>query len=228
MSAPGTGRGGEDVRRQAVVDAARRLVTLGLTHGTSGNVSLRDGDGLVITPSAVGYDVMEPNDVVALGFDGTIRTAAPERIPSSEWRLHADILRTRPEFECVVHAHSPWATALSCLRRPIPAFHYMVAAAGGADIRCATYATFGTAELAAAALEALRDRRACLLSNHGLVACGRSAADALGLAVEVEALAGQYMRALSVDRPTLLSDEEMGTVLRRFDTYSRGEQLPDH
>lgn len=212
--------------RQAIVDAVRRLVALGLTHGTSGNVSLREGDGLVITPSAVGYDVMEPDDVVALEFDGTVREAAPGRIPSSEWRLHADILRTRPEFDCVVHAHSPWATALSCLRREIPPFHYMVAAAGGADIRCAKYATFGTAELAAAALEALRGRRACLLSNHGLVACGPSAAAALGLAVEVEALAGQYMRALSVGQPALLSGEEMGTVLRRFGTYSRGEPLP--
>jgi L-fuculose-phosphate aldolase len=213
--------------RQAVVDAARRLVALGLAHGTSGNVSLRDGDGFVITPSAVGYDVMEPEDVVGLELDGTIRGGAPGRIPSSEWRLHAGILATRPEFDCVVHAHSPWATALSCLRREIPPFHYMVAAAGGADIRCAAYATFGTAELAAAAREALRDRRACLLANHGLVACGPSAAAALGLAVEVEALAGQYMRALSVGRPALLSDEEMGTVLRRFGTYSRGEPLPD-
>ena len=217
----------EAERRRELAEAARRLPTLGLTQGTSGNLSVRlDARGLLITPSAVGYDVMEPDDLVALDRDGTVRSAPRGRIPSTEWRLHASVLEARPDVGAVVHAHPPWATALSCLRRDIPAFHYMVAVAGGTTIRCADYATFGTAALAGAAVEALAGRRACLLANHGIVACAESPGAALGLAVEVEALAGQYMRAHSVGEPVRLSDEEMGTVIRRFGTYGRGEDTP--
>lgn len=210
--------------RLEIVSAARRLEPLGLTQGTSGNLSARTGDGLLVTPSAVPYAVMGPDDLVLLDPEGGIHGApafgSPHR-PSTEWRMHAGILRQRSDVAAIVHAHPPWATALSCLRRDIPAFHYMVAVAGGRVIECAAYATFGTAELATAAVEALGDRRACLLANHGIIACGATVESALGLAVEVEALAGQYMRALSVGKPALLSDEEMGRVLEGFEGYGR-------
>lgn len=223
-------------RRGDVVSAAERLIPLGLTRGTSGNVSVRAGsaegvagDAMFITPSAVPYDRLKTQDVVLVDLatiDADLETrptgtdgSGPR--PSTEWRMHAGILMARPDVEAIVHAHPPWATALSCLRRDIPAFHYMVAVAGGRVIRCSRYATFGTRELADAAVAALGERRACLLANHGIVACGDSAAAALELAIEVEALAGQYMRALSVGEPTLLSHEEMGRVLESFADYRR-------
>lgn len=227
-------------RRADVVAVARRLIPLGLTQGTSGNVSVRagsaegvPGDAMFITPSALPYDAMEAEDVVLVDLAHV--DAVPEtpggatdgtgRRPSTEWRMHAGILKGRPDVSAIVHAHPPWATALSCLRRDIPAFHYMVAIAGGRLIRCAAYATFGTSELAKAALEALGDRRACLLANHGIIACGDTAEAALELAIEVEALAGQYMRALSAGEPELLSDEEMDRVLESFADYRRARAV---
>jgi L-fuculose-phosphate aldolase len=210
--------------RLEVVSAARRLEPLGLTQGTSGNISARTGDGFLVTPSAVPYAVMVPDDLVLLDLEGGVHGApalgSPRR-PSTEWRMHAGILRERPDVGAIVHAHPPWSTALSCLRRDIPAFHYMVAVAGGDVIRCADYATFGTAELASAAVAALGERRACLLANHGIIACGATVASALALAVEVEALAGQYMRALSVGRPSVLTEDEMASVLEAFEGYGR-------
>jgi len=214
-------------RRRELAGAAQRLPALGLTQGTSGNLSVRLGDGLLITPSAVGYDGMEPDDLVALDLDGIVMSAKRGRRPSTEWRLHAAVFRARRDVQAVVHAHPLWATAVACLRRDIPPFHYMVAVAGGSTIRCADYATFGTEALAGAALAALSDRSACLLANHGIVACADSPGAALELAVEVEALAGQYLRALSAGEPVLLSEEQMGTVLRRFGTYGRGEDAPE-
>ncbi len=220
-------------RREVLVSVARRLAPLGLTQGTSGNVSVRagsaegvPGDAMFITPSAVPYEEMDAGDVVLVDLTHVdeapdARIGGTERRPSTEWRMHAGILKRRPDVEAIVHAHPPWATALSCLRRDIPAFHYMVAAAGGRTIRCGSYATFGTPELAEAAVEALGDRRACLLANHGIVACGDTADAALELAVEVEALAGQYMRALSAGEPELLSDAEMDRVLVGFADYRR-------
>lgn len=218
-------------RREAVISVARRLVPLGLTQGTSGNVSVRAGsagsaegvagDAMFITPSAVPYDDMTTADVVLVDLAHGDAAGGAERRPSTEWRMHAGILHRRPDVQAIVHAHPPWATALSCLRRDIPAFHYMVAIAGGRVIRCADYATYGTGELAAAVVEALGDRRACLLANHGIIACGDSAESALELAIEVEALAGQYMRALSAGEPVLLSDEEMDRVLAGFADYRR-------
>ena len=213
-----------------LVSAARRLVPLGLTQGTSGNVSARTSRGMIVTPSAVPYDVMEVDDLVEVELDvgseldGGTNDAARSvsgRRPSTEWRMHAGILRERPDVRAIVHAHPPFATALSCLRRDIPAFHYMVAIAGGTAIRCAEYATFGTIELARASVAALEHRRACLLANHGIIACGESVEAALGLAVEVEALAGQYARALAVGEPVVLSEAEMAEVLRGFETYGR-------
>lgn len=207
--------------RLEVVFAARRLEPLGLSPGTSGNLSVRTRDGMLITPSAVPYEAMDPDDLVLMELDGVVRSAPTGRLPSTEWRMHAGILRERPAVTAIVHAHPPWATALSCLRRDIPPFHYMVAICGGRVIRCATYATFGTQELADSALDALAERNACLLANHGIVTCGDSVDAALELAIEVEALAGQYGRALSIAEPELLTDEEMDVVSERFANYRR-------
>jgi L-fuculose-phosphate aldolase len=186
--------------------------------GTSGNVSLRLDDGLLITPSGVPYDVLEPSGLVELDADGV---PLGHGRPSTEWRLHRDLLRARPEIGAVVHCHPPFGTALACVRREIPAFHYMVAVAGGNTIRCARYATFGTPELAASALAALEGRRACLLANHGTVALGTTLDAAVRLAVEVEVLAEQYWRALQIGAPVLLDDGEMARVHERFKGYGQ-------
>jgi L-fuculose-phosphate aldolase len=205
--------------RVEVVEAARAMAARGLNQGTAGNVSARVPEGLLITPSAVPYDEMGADHIVLLDPDG--RPLEGERPPSTEWRLHAAVLAARPELGAVVHAHPPFATALACVRREIPAFHYMVAVAGGASIRCAGYATFGSVELARNAVMALDGRRACLLANHGLVALGDSPGAALDLAVEIEALAAQYSHALQVGEPVLLSEAEMAEVLTRFEGYGR-------
>jgi len=161
---------------------------------------------------------MRPEDIVAMTQDGASRGS---RLPSSEWRFHRDIYAARAEVGAVVHAHSPFATALACLGRNIPAFHYMIAVAGGSDIRCAPYATFGTQELSDGALRALEGRKACLLANHGMIAAGGTLADALALAVEVEGLAEQYCRALQIGEPRVLPDLEMAVVLEKFRTYGQ-------
>ena len=205
--------------RLEVVFAARRLEPLRLSQGTSGNLSVRAREGMRITPSAIPYEAMDPDDLVLMELEGVVRSAPAGRLPSTEWRMHSGILRKRPDVVAIVHAHPPWATALSCLRRDIPPFHYMVAMCGGSLIRCAEYATFGTQELAEAALDALDERNACLLANHGIVTCGDSVDAALELAVEVEALAGQYGRALSIGEPVLLTDDEMTVVTERFANY---------
>ena len=202
--------------RREVVATAKALSAGGLTHGKSGNVGARFRDGFLVTPSGYPYDQMTPADVVAMTFDGK---ATGRREPSSEWRFHAAIFEARPEVHAVVHAHSTAATALACHRRGIPAFHYMVAVAGGTDVRCAPYATFGTEALAAAAVDALRDRKACLLANHGQIAVGADLGAALQLAAEIENLCRQYLDALAIGEPVLLSDAEMGEVLEKFKTY---------
>ena len=209
--------------RLAILQACRGMLAAGLTRGTSGNVSARSGDGMLITPSAVPYTVLEPEQLtyVPLADDTAAVVSAAGLRASTEWRLHAAILRARPEIGAVLHAHPPYGTALACLRLGIPPFHYMVAAAGGSDIRCAGYATFGTPELAAAAVAALEDRTACLLANHGTVALGTTPAQALALAVEVEALAEMYCHALAAGEPVLLGDDEMAPLLQRFRDYGR-------
>ncbi len=202
--------------RQAVVDTARRLNAAGINRALAGNVSARLTDGFLITPSGVPYEELTPGAIVTVAADGTV---GPRARPSSEWRIHHDIYRHRPEVGAVVHAHPPFATTLACLRRPIPPFHYMVAVAGGTDIRCAGYATFGTQELSDLVLGALDGRRACLMANHGLVAVGANLAAALRLAVEVESLAETYWRALQVGEPVLLSGDQMAEALEGFRTY---------
>ncbi len=204
--------------RRAVIDTALRMNALGVNQGTSGNVSARWGEGLLITPSGVPYERLEPDSIVFMDMEGTPRGGL---LPSSEWRFHRDILAARPDVGAVVHTHSAFATTLACLGRGIPAFHYMVAAAGGLDIRCAPYATFGTQALSDHALAALDGRAACLLANHGQIATGPNLEKALALAVEVESLAGMYWRALQIGEPVLLDAEEMAVVLEKFKSYGK-------
>lgn len=206
--------------RTALADTARAMSETGLTRGTSGNLSARVPEGLLITPSAMPYDEIGPDSIVLVDPAGQVLDPTGPR-PSTEWRLHCAILAARSEVDAVLHAHPIFCTTLACLRLEIPAFHYMVAVAGGDSIRCASYATFGTAALADHALAALDGRRACLMANHGMVAVGASPATALALAMEVETLAEQYWRALQVGPPALLSADEMAEALAAFGDYRR-------
>lgn len=209
----------EPALRQQIIATALRMNELRINRGRSGNVSARSGDGFLVTPSGLPYEETRSEDIAAVTIAGDV--SGPWR-PSSEWRFHRDIYAARQEVSAIVHAHSTFATALACLRQGIPAFHYMVAVAGGKDIRCADYATFGTQGLSDRALVALEGRKACLLANHGMIAVGGSLADALALAVEVEALAEQYWCALQVGEPNILSDAEMTIVMEKFASYRRG------
>ena len=205
--------------RQRVIDAALDLAATGLSPQMSGNVSAREGASVFITPSGIPYSDLLPADIVEIALDG--RVLSGRFPPSSEWQMHCAIYRARPEAGGIVHAHSDFATVLAVLKRDIPAFHYMVAVAGGKDIRCAPYATFGTAELAAHAVAALTGRRACLLAHHGQIAIGASVEDALHLAHEVETLSAQYCRALQLGQPELLPDAEMALNVEKFRRYGR-------
>jgi L-fuculose-phosphate aldolase len=204
--------------RREIIGTALAMNACGLNRGKSGNVSSRIEGGFLITPSGLAYESMSPEDIVAMTLDGEPRGSL---LPSSEWRFHRDIYASRADAGAIVHAHSPFATTLACLGRDIPAFHYMIAVAGGKDIRCAPYATFGTQELSDRALTALKERKACLLANHGMIAIGATLTTALALAVEVEALAEQYWRALQIGAPNLLSDAEMDVVLAKFESYGQ-------
>ena len=204
--------------RAAIIATAIEMNDRRINSGKSGNVSARTETGFLITPTGLPYESMRPEDIVPVTLGGV---ATGPRTPSSEWRFHRDIYVDRPDAGAIVHAHSPFATTLACLGRGIPAFHYMVAVAGGKDIRCAPYATFGTQELSDNALVALSGRRACLLANHGMIAVDASLGNALVLAIEVEALAEQYWRALQIGAPNLLSDAEMDIVLDKFRSYGK-------
>ena len=203
-----------------MVSAARRLSAMGLNPGRSGTLSARVDHGFVVTPSGTSYDTLHPDDLVFLDFAG--EHGGGQRAPSTEWRLHRDVYVNRPDAGAVVHTHSPYATTLACLGRGIPAFHYEVAFAGGSDIRCAPYVTFGTQELSDHCRAALEGRRACLLANHGAVALGDDLEGAVGLAEKVEALARLYWQALQVGEPRLLDDDEMARVVERFKGYEKG------
>ena len=169
----------EREKRQSIIDACRSMNVLGINQGTSGNISLRHDAGLLITPTSVPYAAMQPEQIVFMGMDGSFD---PAQRPSSEWRFHLDILRARPEIDAVVHAHPPYSTILAIMGMEIPPIHYMIAVAGGDTIRCAPYATFGTEQLSANAVEALKNRRACLLAHHGMIAIGDSLSYAMWLA----------------------------------------------
>ncbi|AFE08853.1 L-fuculose phosphate aldolase [Corallococcus coralloides DSM 2259] len=213
-----SGAGGHQDLREAMVATSRRMNTSGLNQGTSGNLSQRVEGGFLLTPSGMNYETMTPEDLVLMRFDGSHEG---HRKPSTEWQLHRDILQARPEVGAVLHTHSMFSTTLACLRRGIPAFHYMVSAAGGTDIRCAEYATFGTPELARHMMVALEGRKACLLANHGMVAMGGDLAAAWKLAVEVETLAAMYWRALQIGEPVVLDDAEMERVFQQFRGYGQ-------
>jgi len=206
--------------RRQIIRTARAFAKNGLGVGTSGNVSARVAGGFLITPSGRPYEKMRAGDIVHLDEAGRVRDGTLE--PSSEWRFHRDIYAARKEVGAVVHVHSPFATAIACLRRGIPAFHYMVAVAGGNSIRCAAYATYGSAALSRNAIKALRGRRACLLANHGMIATGADLRAALDLALEVEELAKQYWIATQRGRPVLLGVTEMKRVLGKFRSYGGG------
>jgi L-fuculose-phosphate aldolase len=206
--------------RQAIIAAALAMNAAGINVNKSGNVSARarrgTSQGFVVTPTAVPYHALATNDLAFVTLSGATHG---EFEPSSEWRFHRDIYAVRPEFAAIVHTHSPHATALACHGRGIPAFHYMVAMAGGADIRCASYATFGTQALSDHAVAALQGRRACLLAHHGVIACGHNLDQALAVAIEVEHLARVYVAALAVGEPPRLDAAEMERVLERFQHY---------
>lgn len=210
----------EGALRAEVIATALEMERAGFAISKSGNVSCRLDDGMLITPSGLAYESTRPDDLVAQSLDGEVRAGTRE--PSSEWRFHAAIYRARPEAQAIVHTHSPRASALSCARRPIPAFHYTVALAGGSDIRCAEYATFGTQELADNVVRALHGRRAVLLANHGVTAFGATLAAALMLTAEVESLAARYLALLAAGlEPVILDDDEMTRVIAQFGRYGR-------
>jgi L-fuculose-phosphate aldolase len=204
--------------REHLIASARAMSAAGLNRGTAGNVSVRCGDGFLITPTGMAYDALTADDIPLLTLAGT---SAGRRQPSSEWRFHRDLYGTRPESGAVLHAHSPFAVALACLRRGIPPFHYMIARFGGDTIRCADYAIFGSQELSTAAMAALEGRKGCLLANHGQLVAGRDLTEALALAIELEELCEQYWRACQLGRPVLLDAAEMAAVLEKFTGYGQ-------
>jgi L-fuculose-phosphate aldolase len=211
--------GAREALAREIVATAQAMDDAGFAPTKSGNVSARIADGFLITPSGLPYTRMTAADIVELGPDGATRSAGR---PSSEWPFHAAIYAARPDAQAIVHTHSPRATALAATRRGLPAFHYMIAMAGGPDVRCADYATFGTPELAANAVKALEGRKAVLLANHGVIAIGGSLAGAWAIAFEVENLAGQYLDILASGlEPVILDEAEMARVAAKFASYGK-------
>lgn len=210
--------------RQALVDTARAMNRQGLNQGRSGNVSARHGEGMLITASGCHFDDISAEHIVETDFAGNTTDSLN---PSSEWGFHTALYEQRPDARAVVHVHSPWATSLACLNRDIPSFHYMVAVAGGMNIPCVPYATFGTQELAHNIKAGVAERDACLIANHGQLALADSLPAALELAAEVELLARCYMQALSVSEPVLLTTEQMQEVLDKFHGYRRNAESSD-
>ncbi len=205
--------------REAIIAQCRWMNASGLNQGTSGNISARYEDRMLITPSAVPYDAMKPEMMASMPLQGGYGEWAGPLQPSTDWRFHLDIMQARPDVGAIVHTHSTYATVLAIARKPIPACHYMVAAFGGTDIRCAGYARYGTKELSDLALAALEGRNGCLLANHGMIAVGANLDKAMWLAVELETIARQYYLALALGSPFILSDEEIAEVARGFSTY---------
>jgi len=208
--------------RSELVRLYKALAARDMLVGSSGNVSARDGEAMLISPTGSHADTLGPDHIVATELDG--RFQGPIK-PSSEWELHAAIYRADPAAQVIIHTHCDHATALSCLNRPLPAFHYNVAEFGGEDVRCVPYATFGTPELAVLAAAAIAGRRACLLANHGMIVHGRTPAQALAAAVRLEALCKQYLLACAAGTPRLLSRTEMTAAIARYATY--GQQRED-
>jgi L-fuculose-phosphate aldolase len=212
-------RPSEKSLRKAVLDTAIAMSSSGLSPGRSGNVSCRFEDGMLITPSGKRYDDTAPEDIVFVAGDGSIPDA--RQIPSTEWHFHLAAYRVRPDRYAVVHTHSMHATVLACAHRTIPPFHYMVGVVGGKDIPCVPYATFGTEELARHVANGLKERDACLMANHGQIALGATLEHALELAAEVEVLAEQYYKVLTLGPANILNDDEMTVLLDKFKSYGR-------
>jgi L-fuculose-phosphate aldolase len=210
--------GDESELRDAAVAAVRRLDALGMNRGSTGNLSLRQGEGMLITPTGMGADDLRAEDMVWLGWDGALVGAWQ---PSSEWHFHRAIYQARPDLDAIVHTHSVHAAALACLRRELPAFHYMVAVAGGHDVPCVPYHLFGTEALSQAVAGAMHDRDACLMANHGLVAAGATLSRAMKVAQEIESLCEVYLKALAVGEPAVLTREQMDEVIERFRSYGK-------
>jgi L-fuculose-phosphate aldolase len=212
--------------REAIIANCRWMNTSGLNQGTSGNISARYKDRMLITPSATPYEAMEPEMIASMPIDGDDGTWEGPLKPSTEWRFHLDIMRARPDAGGIVHTHSTYATVLAIARKPIPACHYMVAAFGGNDIRCAGYALYGTQALSELALEALEGRNGCLLANHGMIAVGATLDKAMWLAVELETLARQYYLSLTLGAPHILSDADIADVAKGFSSYGLQDPKP--
>jgi L-fuculose-phosphate aldolase len=206
------------MNRAALLDVTRRCASSGLNHGMTGNLSVRTGQGLLITPSGIAAESLDEGSMVELGRDGL--PMGPGK-PSSEWRLHAGIYAARPDVRAIVHAHPPFCTTIACLRQDIPPVHYMLAITGAHRVRCSRYATFGSAELSRAAVEALGDSGACLLANHGLVTLGQDLEVAFRIAVEVEMVAEYWWRGKVAGEPVILSETEMQAALEQFRDYGR-------
>jgi L-fuculose-phosphate aldolase len=208
----------EQALRQQLLDASRRLVELGLNRGTAGNASVRLGDGMLITPSALPVSAMSTASMVHMDLNGNVLQGGK---PSSEWRFHRDILAARPEINAVIHTHSISATTIACLRTDVPPVHYMIAMAGGDTVRCTPYAVFGEQALSDHVLEALRDRKACLLGNHGMIALGTDLDDALAVTEEVEFVCEIYWRTLQAGEPQILTAQQMHEVKQKFVEYKK-------
>ncbi|MEE3502530.1 class II aldolase/adducin family protein [Acidiphilium acidophilum] len=216
----------EPALRTALIHACRQMNALGINQGTSGNISLRSGTTMLISPSATPYDALEPDMIAAMPLDADDGRWTGPKKPSTEWRFHRDILRARPDIHAVVHSHPTFATTLAIARKPIEACHYMIAVFGGTDIRCAPYATFGTSELSAHALTALQDRMGCLLANHGMIALGETIDAAMWRAVELETLARQYYHALLLGNPHILTEAEIEATRAQFAGYGHHRSDP--
>lgn len=201
---------------QQLLDVSQRMVALGLNRGSSGNASVRDGDGMLITPSAIPVAEMTLASMVRMDLAGNVLEGGK---PSSEWRFHRDILAARPEIGAVVHAHSTFATTIACMGREVPAVHYMIALTGNHHIPCTPYSIFGEQELSDHALQALQNGKACLLGNHGMIALGTDLEDALAVAVEVEFACEIYWRTLQAGGPHILSTQQMHEVMEKFVAY---------
>jgi L-fuculose-phosphate aldolase len=209
----------EHDQRSALIEACRQMNALGINQGTSGNISMRQGEMMLISPSATPYNQITPEMVAAMPVNADYGSWRGPKKPSTEWRFHLDIMRARPEVNAIVHSHPTFATVLAIARKPIEACHYMIAAFGSTDIRCAPYATFGTKELSVHALAALEDRMGCLLANHGMIALGENLDKAMWRAVELETIARQYYYALLLGKPHILSAQEIDETLGQFAGY---------
>jgi L-fuculose-phosphate aldolase len=204
--------------RQSIIDACLWMNSSGLNQGTSGNISIRAAEGILITPSSLPYEETRPEDIILLPGDELSGDAAGQHRPSSEWKVHADIYDARDDIHSVVHTHSTYATALSMLREDIPSVHYMIGVFGGDSIRCADYAHYGSQQLSDNALIALKDRTACLLGTHGMIACGGDLKQAMWRAGELEALCQQYHLACQLGKPHVLTSQQIKEVRERMET----------